>query len=117
MKCAVREVVGEDAITTEDGQVIYERIRSELASGRDVELDFEGVTTFATLFFNAAIGHLLKDFTPDILNDHLRVVHLVPAGHSSLLRVIENAKNYYSSEDYREAQIKILKEMSEEEGT
>ena len=114
MKFEVHNLTGENAITTEDGQAVYDAIKPDLSTGRPVELDFTGVAVFASLFFNAAIGQLLKDLSPDDLNRLLTVSNLVPAGQEVWQRVVENAKKYYSSPDYREAQKKVLKEMSEE---
>jgi hypothetical protein len=48
----VHETVGVDAITLDDGQSIYERIKPELAAGHEVALDFDGVSVFASPFFN-----------------------------------------------------------------
>lgn len=39
MKYLVREIVGEDAMTLEDEQTIYDRIKPELMAGHEVELD------------------------------------------------------------------------------
>jgi len=113
MKCLVRETVGEDAITLDDGQSMHDRIRPELASGREVELDFDGVAVFASPFFNAAVGQLLTDLEPEQLNRLLRVLNLNATGSDVLRRVIENSKKYYASSDYREAHAKVLREMEE----
>jgi len=115
MKVLVREIVGEDAITLEDGQAIHDRIHPELRAGRAVELDFEGVGVFASPFFNAAIGQLLKDLKPDDLNRLLRVQNLNEVGTALMRRVIENARRYYSSTDYQAAQARVLEEMFGEE--
>lgn len=115
MKYAVRDIIGENALTLEDGQSVYDRIKTELVNGRPVELDFADVRVFASPFFNAAVGQLLKDFKPEDLNRLLSVSNLIPAGHDVLTRVIENAKQYYSSEDFRKAQSEVLRAMSEAE--
>ena len=115
MSFQVQNLTGENAITTEDGQAVYDAIQPELAAKHSVELDFDEVTVFASPFFNAAVGQLLKDFCTDDLNRLLTVKNLVPAGHDVLHRVIENAKKYYSSPDYREAQKKVLRKMAEGE--
>jgi hypothetical protein len=112
MPFSVHETVGEDAITVDDGQMIHERIKAELLAGREVELDFSGVDVFASPFFNAAIGQLLKDFTAEDLNRLLRIRNLNPVGNDLLRRVIENAKRYYASPDYRTAQTKVLEQMN-----
>ncbi len=114
MKCLVRETVGEDAITVDDGQSIHERIKPELLAGHEVELDFDGVSVFASPFFNAAIGQLLRDLRPEDLNRLLRVLNMNATGYAVLRRVIENAKKYYAaSPGYREAQAKVLERLSE----
>jgi hypothetical protein len=113
MNCLVQETVGEDAITVDDGQTIHERIKPELLAGHEVELDFAGVDVFASPFFNAAVGQLLKDLKAEDLNRLLRVRNLNPVGNDLLRRVIENAKRYYASPDYRAAQAKVLERMSE----
>src|SRR5262249_9208732 len=61
MRLEVRDLVGELAITLEDGQRVYDRMVPALANGQPVELDFAGVTVFAAPFFNAAVGQLLRD--------------------------------------------------------
>lgn len=115
MKCVVHEIVGEDAITFDDGQNVHERIKPELDADHEVVLDFEGVSVFASPFFNAAIGQLLKDIKAENLNRLLRVEKLNPTGDEVLRRVIENAKKYYASKDYREAQAKVLQQMGDAE--
>src|SRR5882672_7658823 len=114
MRLTVRDVVGENAITLEDGQGVFDRIAPVLVSGQPVELDFAGVTVFASPFFNAAIGQLLKDLKPDDLNRLLHVLNLVPAGLDVVRQVIQNAKEYYSMPNYREAQQKVLETLAEE---
>ncbi len=114
MKLLVKEIVGENAITLDDGQSVFDRIKPELAAGHPVELDFAGVAVFASPFLNAAVGQLLKDFQPEVLNRLLKVTNLTPAGSEVLARVIENAKRYYSSKDYREAQAKVLGDMAKD---
>jgi hypothetical protein len=113
MQCIVREIVGENAITLDDGQGVYDQIAAALCAGENVELDFTGVAVFASPFFNAAIGQLIRDQSPDELNRLLRIIGLKPAGYDVLGRVIENAKRYYASPNYREAQSRVLRELVE----
>lgn len=115
MRLAVCDIVGEYAMTLEDGQNVYDRIAPLLRSGQAVEVDFAGVTIFASGFFNAALGQLLKDFKADDLRRLITPINLTPAGESVLRQVIENAKRYYDApEEYREAQRRVLQAMAEE---
>lgn len=93
----VRDLIGQNAVTLDDGMKIYNLIHSTLVHGNEVELDFYGVEIFATPFFNAGIGRLLDDLKPDLLNSQLKFEHLSDIGSRILRRVIDNAKDYYSS--------------------
>lgn len=96
----VRELVGENATTMDDGDVIYSRIISPLTSGQTVVLDFDGVQVFGASFFNYGIGRLLGgELTTEMLNSRLKFDHLSDFGSRVLRRVIENAKDYYEQLD------------------
>lgn len=114
MNIHVASLVGEDAITPDDGQAVYDWIAPALRRGEQVDLDFDGVNVFASQFFNAAIGQLLRDFPPDELNRLLTVSHLKPPGEDVLRRVIENSKRYYSEPNYRKAVDEALQALSED---
>lgn len=92
-KYLVHEIVGEYAMTLEDGQQTYDRVFPDLKEGSTVELDFERVCYFASPFFNAAIGQLLREFSSAELNQQLSIVNLSPVGRNALKRVIENSKS------------------------
>jgi hypothetical protein len=111
MRIQVRDVVGENAMTLDDGRAIFRDIHEPLLHGLDVELDFEGVKVFASPFFNAGIGALLADLRAEDLNSHLKIVHISDSGGQVLRRVIENAKSFYSSSDeHRAATTRIVEE-------
>jgi hypothetical protein len=111
----VLEITGENAVAQEDGQKVYELVSERLKSGQDLQLDFQGVKIFASPFFNAAIGQLLKDFGADDLNRRLKFDHLSSVGHEVLKRVIENSKQYFSSsERYKAAQTEVIENLARE---
>lgn len=113
MRIQVRDVVGENAMTLDDGRAIFQNIHEPLLHGRDVELDFEGVKVFASPFFNAGIGALLADLRAEDLNSHLKIVHISSSGGQVLRRVIENAKDFYNtSQEQRMAAARIVEESS-----
>lgn len=115
MQVIVRDLIGfEDAITMDDGQRLYDLIHPELTAGRPVELDFAGVEVFASPFFNASIGQLLRDLEPADLNRLLRIANLRPVGAETLRLVIDNSKRYYRDPDYRKAVDQALETMAEE---
>lgn len=96
MKCVIKDMIGENCITLEDGQSVYDLIHPELKAGHPVEVDFQGATVFASPFFNAGFGQLLRDISGDDLNRLLKVSNMIAAGFNVLRRVIENSRQYYS---------------------
>jgi hypothetical protein len=110
MKLDVKEIAGTNCITLSDGQSLYEKIFPELKAGRAVELSFKDVRVYASPFFNAAIGQLLRDISATTLNDLLKVSDLPPNGVDTLKKVIENSRSYYSSGENQKAVTEALKE-------
>ena len=115
MTIKVFEIIGEFAVAAEDGQRLYDRIMSILASQNSIELDFSGVRVVATPFFNAAIGRLLKDVSPENLHARVSFSNLSPVGQQVLAKVVENAKQYYHGDPAARAALdKILVDQTEE---
>ena len=114
MKITVFEVIGEFAVATADGQNLYERMIGLLARHETIELDFAGVRVVATPFFNAAVGRLLKDVSPEELHKKISFNNLSAAGQRTLATVVENAKQYYHDPGAREALDKILMDHSDD---
>lgn len=113
MKLDIHGIIGENCITLEDGQKIFDMIHPELLAGKAVEINFENIKVFASPFFNSAIGRLLKDVKPGDLNRLLKITNLVPPGLTVLKRVIENSKEYYANEGARKVLDEILLEQAE----
>lgn len=113
MRIDIKALIGENCITQEDGQKVFEQVHPELVAGHQVELDFNGVEVFASPFLNAAIGRLLKDIKADDLNRLLTISSLTSSGKQVLSRVIENSKTYFSDPDLRQALNDILTEQAE----
>jgi len=113
MRIDVASIAGENCVSLAEGQKLYELIHSGLSGGDTVELDFAGCHVFASPFFNAAVGQLLRDISPNELNRLLVISELSEAGHRLLTRVIENAKDYYGSEGLRRATDHVMSQESD----
>jgi hypothetical protein len=115
MKILVQELVGENAITLEDGDKIYKIIFTALKSEEMIGIDFLGVKVFASPFFNSAIGRLLKDFSKDTLNRLLSFDNLNPVGTDVVKRVIENSKQFYSHPEVQKAVEQAIAQRSQDQ--
>ena len=115
MKIDLHSMVGENCITVEDGNEVYELIFPKLTAGEEIELNFSGVQVFASPFFNAAIGRLLKDLEIEELSRLLTVVLPSPTGQAVLKRVIENSQKFYKDPKVRNATEEVMKERGEDD--
>jgi hypothetical protein len=106
------ELIGQYAITRDDGEILYNELYPLLSNGFSVTLDFQGVTHFAAPFLNFAIGRLFAHFSAADLNTRLEILNISVAGQGSLERVIENSEAYYNDEGIRNAVNQVLAEQA-----
>ncbi|KJR40949.1 hypothetical protein MCHI_003143 [Candidatus Magnetoovum chiemensis] len=107
----IYQITGENCITQEDGEDVYNKIHPALLKGEEkVELDFNNVKVFASTFFNQSIGRLLEDIAPKTLNELLSFSNLSEIGDSVLRKVIDNAKRYYSDPNFKKAHDETMSE-------
>jgi len=114
MNIVILGIVGENAVTLDDGEKIYQKIIPALNAEEKVDIDFTGVKVFASPFFNSAIGRLLKDFSGEILNRYLSFNNLNPIGTEVLKRVIENSKQFYSKPEVQKAVEQTISQRSQD---
>ena len=112
MKYKIYDLIGENCMTQQAGQQVYDLIYPELQAGQPVELDFAQVRRFLSVFFNFALGQLLRDIKAEDLDRLLIVSNLNPIGQQAYDRVLENAQHYYSDEMYRKAVDEMVQEQS-----
>ena len=110
MNYSIKENVGANGITLQDGQKVYDAIYPELKKSQQVTLDFAEVRIVAPPFLNAAVGQLLRDLSPEDLNRYLKFVNLPTVTRPILKRVIDNAKEYYGNEQVRQAVDEAIRE-------
>ncbi|MCE9686030.1 STAS-like domain-containing protein [Shewanella sp. AS16] len=98
-RIVVFDIVGKNAISLQSGTKLYSKISSKVIKGEGVELDFNKVELFASPFFNASIGLLLKDVDVNTLLQRLNVENLSDVGRDLLNHVISNAINFYKNKN------------------
>lgn len=94
-KVMVYDLVGENAISMTTGSKLYDVIQPKVVNKVAFELDFNGVEIFASPFFNASIGRVLRDVDIKSLQSIMIVSNLSPVGKQLLNLVISNAIKYY----------------------
>ena len=90
-------IEGSSAVSADDGQVIFDKIKDALHNNKLVELDFDGIEILTTAFLNAAIGQLYSKYTSDKLNQLLKLKNVSQEDLTLFQKVIRRAKEYYAN--------------------
>jgi hypothetical protein len=106
MTCIIiKNIIGDYAITGEDGQKIYGMIHDRIKQQEETTLDFTGVK-IAAPFINAAIGRLYKDIHSDIVDKYL----IISPENKTIDHIMSNAKRYHTDAEYRYSVDKVIAE-------
>ena len=96
----VFEVLGSPfAITTEDGEKVYEKINSNLKKQAPIQLDFDQIELVVSTFLNASIGQLYGSYDSEFIKTHLSIVNMTPEDLVILEKVINRAKDFFSNKE------------------
>jgi len=87
---------GGTAVSSDDGDILFAKIKDSIQNGKSVELDFSGVTLITTAYLNSAIGQLYSLFTSDQLNNSLKLKNVADEDKILFKRVILRAKEYFA---------------------
>ena len=98
-------VGGKAAVSTEDGERLFETISVFLEKDFEVVLDFANIEMLITTFLNAAIGQLYSKYDSPFLKEHLSVSGLQPEDRERMIKTIERAKEYFKDKDNLEKDI------------
>lgn len=97
----VVEVVGDGiCVTDEDGQKIYDAIKSALLDGKKIIISFDGVVDLTSAFLNNAIGQLYGNFDGDFIKSKLSVTNVSKNDSVILKRVVDRAKSFFDDPDH-----------------
>ena len=98
----IKDIINSElAVSTENGEKVFNLVDSCLQNSEKVELDFAGVTIMITAFLNAAIGKLYskKEYTPEFLNEFLKLENVEKDDRALFKDVIQRAKEYFANKD------------------
>ena len=103
---SIVDTVGDSAcVKAEDGQRVFELIKSTLSEGQIVTLSFLNVEMLASDFLTTAIGQLYGEFSVKFIKDNLKIDDLSLTGAVSLKRVVDTAKVYYQHPESKQGSV------------
>lgn len=83
------------AVSTDDGDKLYERINKILQSKNKAVLDFNNIELITSTFLNSSIGKLYGYYESSFIKDHLSIENLSDDDILLLKKVIDRAKEYF----------------------
>ncbi|MDP2159847.1 MAG: STAS-like domain-containing protein [Flavobacterium sp.] len=98
----IKDIINSElAVSTENGNKVFEIVDSYLQKKEKVELDFAGITIMITAFLNAAIGRLYskKEYTGEFLNEYLKLENVEKDDRVLFKDVIQRAKEYFANKE------------------
>lgn len=98
-------VGGKAAVSTEDGERVFETLSAFLDKDYKVVIDFANIETLITTFLNAAIGQLYSKYDGPFLRERLKVSNLAPEDRDRMIKTIERAKEYFVNKENLEKDI------------
>jgi hypothetical protein len=72
----IKEIVqGSKAISSDDGDIVFNKVKELIMRGSDVGLDFEGIELVTTAFLNSSIGQLSILFPAEEIDKRIALLH------------------------------------------
>ena len=110
----VGEII-DTAFSMDDANLLSEEIEKRMHDGvmdcMELEIDFEGIRYFTTLFFNNALVKYIGVLGFDDYSKQIKLINLSDVGRNTYQHSLDNAKDFYS---LSESQRKELEEMLSE---
>ena len=96
----VFDIIGSPlCVSTDDGQIIHDKIAPLLREGKKASVSFAKVETIISTFLNAAIGQLYGEFTDEQIKTFLSVIDMEQSDLALLKRVVDNARIYFANRE------------------
>jgi hypothetical protein len=89
-------ISSEKAVSSDDGDILFNAINDEIKIGIVVELDFSGITMMTTAFLNSAIGQLYSLYNSEKLNRSIQLLNVETEDKILFKKVIDRAKEFFA---------------------
>ena len=87
------------AVSTTDGENLFDRIKKAFDSEIKVVLDFNNIELITSTFLNSSVGRLYGHYDTDFIKEHLSVININDDDLVLLKKVVDRAKEYFKEKD------------------
>lgn len=95
-------------LTSSAGNELLNLLNSYLCEDKKVVLDFNGITMFASLYFNNSITKLIPNFPVSLIKKRVIVTNINETGQKALSRSLEVGSKFYKLSDDERQQITAI---------
>lgn len=97
MKIIVKnEIKSSYAVSADKGTIMYNLVIGQLRENKKVVLDFEGISSTISTFFNSWYALLFKDYNEDFIESHIQFINIEKKVTEHQIEVVrENAIKFY----------------------
>ena len=86
-------------VLDDDGTKINKIIRESLDKNESIEISFEGISVFTSVFLSRMIGDLYQDYQEEKIEELVKFVDFVDSNTEEYINLIKKtAKEYYRGE-------------------
>ena len=83
------------AVSTDDGESVFERIEKAFKNDVKVILDFNNIKLITSTFLNSSVGKLYGIYESEFLKSHLGLANMGDDDLVLLKKVVDRAKEYF----------------------
>jgi hypothetical protein len=106
---SMRDLVGcELCISSNDGQKVFEVLKSAISKGNKVCISFENIKSLSASFLDSAIGQLYNGEIRGDIDEKLSFDNISPGRRLIIERAVREAKAYYSDPEGYLAKMKKI---------
>lgn len=95
----VNEIFGTSCISAEDGEKLYDLIKSFFDKNEKIIIDFSEVRFFASPFFNFSLGKIHSQYDSKTIENLLSIRIENSVGNLIVSKVIENSERFKNTKN------------------
>lgn len=102
-----------NAFSSEQALILKRKVEEELDTEREIQIDFDGITKYTTLFFNFSTGYFINKLGKTEYDSRIKVKNLTKLGESAYQNSYDNSVSDKLKKDIEDEIMNILNSQDE----